>query len=80
MGDSDSGEGRKPNMKRFFFGLQGGQNTDDPHGLLYADDLEAFRAAERLAAELSHARPTLRGNTCVVIAPRGGDDIYCVSI
>ncbi len=67
-------------MKRFFFGLQGGQNTDDPHGLLYANDLEAFRAAEKLAAELSHARPNLRGNTCVVIAPRGADDLYCISI
>jgi hypothetical protein len=80
MGDSDSGEGRKPAMKRFFFGLQGGQNTDDPHGLLYADDLRAFQAAEKLAAELSYARPNLRGNTCVVIAPRGVDDLYCVSI
>jgi hypothetical protein len=67
-------------MKRFFFSLQGRQNTEDPSGLLYADDLGAFRAAERLARELSHARPTLRGNTCVVIAPRGADDLYCVSI
>jgi hypothetical protein len=67
-------------MKRFFFGLQGGQNTDDEHGLLYGNDLQAFRAAERLAAELSHARPALRGNTCVVVAPSGAEGFYCVSI
>jgi hypothetical protein len=67
-------------MMRFFFDLQGGQNTDDPHGLLYADDLEVFRAAERLAAELSRARPNLRGNTWVVVVRGGADDLYCVSI
>lgn len=70
----------EPAMKRFFFGLQGGQNTDDKHGLLYGNDLQAFWAAERLAAELSHARPALQGNTSVVVAPRGAEDLYCVSI
>lgn len=63
-------------MKRFFFGLQGRQNTDDKHGLLYDDDLQAFWAAERLAAQLSHARPVLQGNTCVVVAPRDVEDLY----
>jgi len=58
-------------MKRFFFDLQGGQNTDDLNGLLCASDLQAFRVAERLAAELSDLRPTLRGNTCVVIGRMG---------
>ncbi len=29
--------------KRFFFNLQGTQNINDPLGLLYASDLEAFR-------------------------------------
>ena len=67
-------------MKRFFFGLQGGQNTDDKHGLLYGNDLQAFWAAERLAKELSHARPVLQGNTCVVVAPWGVEDLYCISI
>jgi hypothetical protein len=67
-------------MKRFFFGLQGGQNIDDKHGLLYGNDLQAFRAAERMAAELSHVRPALRGNTSVVVAPRGVEDLYCISI
>jgi hypothetical protein len=67
-------------MKRFFFGLQGGQNTDDKHGLLYGNDLQAFRAGKRLAAELSHVRPALQGNTCVVVTPRGVEDLYCISI
>jgi hypothetical protein len=58
-------------MNRFFFGLQGGQNTDDKHGLLYGNGLQAFRAAERLASELSHLRPVLRGNTCVLVARKG---------
>ena len=67
-------------MKRFFFGLQGAQNTEDLLGLLYANDLAAFRAAEKLATELSGARPDLRGNTCVVIARNGADNLYCISI
>jgi hypothetical protein len=49
-------------MKRFFFDLQGAQNTNDPLGLFYESDLEAFRAAQRLARDLSTARPQLRGN------------------
>ncbi len=44
-------------MRRFFFNLQGAQNTSDLAGLLYAGDLEAFRAAQRLARDLSTARP-----------------------
>ncbi len=67
-------------MRRFFFNLQGAQNTSDPAGLLYAGDLEAFRAAQRLARDLSTARPQLRGNTCVVIAKKEIDDLYFISI
>ena len=67
-------------MKRFFFNLQGAQDTNDPFGLLYAGDLEAFRAAQRLAADLSKARPHLRGNTSVVIARKDVDDLYLISI
>jgi hypothetical protein len=55
-------------MKRFFFNLQGTQNINDPLGLWYATDLEAFQAAQRLASDLSKVRPNLHGNTCVVIA------------
>jgi hypothetical protein len=54
-------------MGRYYFGLQGAQNTCDPGGVAFENDLEAFRAASRLAAELAAARPKLRGNTCVVL-------------
>lgn len=67
-------------MKRFFFNLQGAQNTADPFGLFYESDLEAFRAAQRLARDLSMARPQLRGNTCVVIAKKEIGDLYFISI
>jgi hypothetical protein len=67
-------------MRRFYFGLQGKQNVDDRYGMLFQDDLQAFRAGQRLATELSQVRPNLHGNTCVVIAPKGVDYHYCVSI
>jgi hypothetical protein len=50
-------------MKRFFFNLEGAQNINDPLGLVYAGDLEAFQAAQRLARDLSKVRPQLHGNT-----------------
>ena len=40
-------------MGRFFFDLQGAQNANDPTGLVFETELEAFRAAQRLATELS---------------------------
>jgi hypothetical protein len=67
-------------MKRFFFNLQGAQNTNDPAGLLYAGDLEAFQAGQGLARDLCQWRPHLHGNTCVVIARKDADDLYFVSI
>jgi hypothetical protein len=67
-------------MKRFFFNLQGAQNTSDPVGLLYSTDLEAFRAAQNLASELFKTRPHLHGNTWVVIARKEADDLYFVGI
>jgi hypothetical protein len=47
---------------------------------VYAGELEAFRAAQRLADDLSKARPNLHGNTCVAVARRDADDLYLVSI
>ena len=67
-------------MKRFFFNLQGTQNTTDPVGLLYDSDKDAFRAAQRLARDLSQLRPHLHGNTCVVITREDADDLYSVSV
>jgi hypothetical protein len=67
-------------MKRFFFNLRGTQNTTDPVGLLYDSDLNAFRAAQTLAHDLSQVRPRLHGNTCVVIQRKDADDLYVISI
>jgi hypothetical protein len=54
-------------MGRFFFDLQGAQNARDPTGLPFESELDAFRAAQRLAAELWKTRPEAR--QCL----RGGD-------
>lgn len=67
-------------MRRFYFGLQGEQNVDDRNGALFENDLQAFRAGQRLASELCDIRPNLHGNTCVMIAAKGIDYRYCVSI
>ena len=67
-------------MARFFFDLQGAQNANDPTGLPFETELDAFRAAQRLAAELSSARHNLRGSTCVVVTQRGVGDTYYVSV
>lgn len=42
-------------MARFYFNLAGKQNVDDPGGLAFEDELQAFRAAERLAKDLASA-------------------------
>jgi Domain of unknown function (DUF6894) len=67
-------------MGRFFFDLQGAQNANDPTGLAFETELDAFRAAQRLAAELSSTRPNLRGSTCVVVTRKGVGDVYYVSV
>ncbi len=67
-------------MGRFFFNLQGEQNVHDPAGLSFESELDAFRAAQRLARELSGARPALRGNTYVVVTRKGSGDAYYVSV
>jgi hypothetical protein len=67
-------------MGRYYFDLQGAQNANDSGGLAFESDVEAFRAAKRLARELAAARPNLRGNTCVVLTRKGADDIYWISV
>ncbi len=59
-------------MRRFFFDLQGTQNASDPTGSAFETELDAFRAAQRLAAELSSTRPDLRGSTWVVVGSEAG--------
>ncbi len=48
-------------MVRFYFNLRGTQNVDDPCGLTFENELQAFYAAERLAKDLPSAQPSLRG-------------------
>ena len=67
-------------MARFFFDLEGAQNANDPTGLPFETELAAFRAAERLAAELWSSRPSLRGNTWVVVTRKKDGDAYYVSL
>jgi hypothetical protein len=67
-------------MKRFFFDLCGGQETKDPVGLPFETELQAFRAAVRLAVELGSARPMLQNNTSVVVSRCDADDLFCVSV
>jgi len=67
-------------MGRFFFDLQGTQNANDPTGLVFETELDAFRAAQRLAAELSSTRPDLRGSTWVVVTRKSDGDAYYVSV
>jgi hypothetical protein len=67
-------------MGRYYFGLQGGQNTNDSGGIAFETDLEAFEAAKRLAAELATARPNLRGNTYVILTRKDAEDIYCIGV
>lgn len=67
-------------MARYYFGLQGAQNTEDSFGLAFETDLQAFEAARRLAAELATARPALKGNTCVVLTRRGAEDICYIGL
>jgi hypothetical protein len=56
--------------------LQGSQNTNDPAGLLYAGDLEAFRAVQKLVyGPPPVARKYLRGDREKEIG-----DLYFISI
>jgi hypothetical protein len=68
-------------MRRFFFDLQGAQNANDPAGLQFETDLDAFRAAQRLAAEIGGTRPQLCGNTWIAVMSRKTDgEAFYVSV
>jgi hypothetical protein len=72
---------RGASVRRFYFGLDGGQRVHDPHGCAYPDPHAAFRAAQRLACEIAELRPELRGNTCIIVTERDRPgDLYCVPV
>ncbi|MDA9481258.1 hypothetical protein XI07_04265 [Bradyrhizobium sp. CCBAU 11445] len=67
-------------MLRFYFNLEGSQNVEDPFGLAFETELQAFHAAQCLASDLAIAQPALRGTTWVVVARRDRDEAYYVSV
>lgn len=67
-------------MARFYFNLEGKHNVDDPGGLAFENELQAFRAAQRLANDLASAQPPLRGTTCVVVTRNDRGESYYVSV
>jgi hypothetical protein len=67
-------------MIRFYFNLEGGRNVEDPCGLGFEDELQAFRAAQRLATELASAQPQLQGTTCVVVTRKDREEAYYVGV
>lgn len=67
-------------MLRFYFDLVGKQNVDDPCGLAFENELQAYRAAERLAAELAIAQPTLRGTKMLVVRRKDSAEEYYISV
>ncbi|MGY4627077.1 DUF6894 family protein [Bradyrhizobium sp. USDA 4486] len=67
-------------MLRFYFSLAGQQNVEDPFGLAFENELQAFRAAERFAKDLANTQPSLRGTTSVVVTRKDRDEMYLISI
>lgn len=67
-------------MARFFFGLCGTENVSDPGGLVFEHEIDAFRAAQRLAEELASSRPHLRENTWVVVSRNDSASAYYLSL
>lgn len=67
-------------MLRFYFDLVGKQNIDDPCGLAFENELQAYRAAERLAAELAIAQRSLRGATMFVVRRKDRGEEYYIAV
>ncbi|RXH38732.1 hypothetical protein XH99_00275 [Bradyrhizobium nanningense] len=67
-------------MARFYFNLEGKQNVDDPGGLAFENEPQAFRAAQRLATDLASVKPALRGKTCVVVTRKDRLESYYLSV
>ncbi|WP_430642541.1 DUF6894 family protein [Bradyrhizobium frederickii] len=67
-------------MARFYFNLECKHNVADPGGLAFESELQAFRAAQRLANDLASAQPPLRGTTCVVVTRNDRGESYYVSV
>lgn len=64
-------------MKRFF-DLEGERNVSDSGGLIFPDELDALRAALRLAKELADSRPDLKGKASIVVTSK--DERKCCQV
>jgi len=67
-------------IKRYFFGLVGSKNLDDPLGLAFGSPVAAFRWATQLAEYLAEVQPELRGCASVIVTQSGSPDTYYVGI
>ena len=67
-------------MKRFLFNVCGACTVDDELGIRFDTELQAFRAAQRMARELAHVRPSLRGRAWIALTREGSEEAYCVGI
>jgi hypothetical protein len=68
-------------VRRFYFRLEGTEQVVDRNGSLFADPVEAFKAAQKLARDVAEVRPDLRENTSIIVTERDRpNDLYCVSI
>jgi hypothetical protein len=67
-------------MKRFFFNLCGAIEVNDRLGIRFETSLQAFRAAQTIARDLSDARPCLRGKAWLALACEDSEDAYYLGI
>ena len=66
--------------ERFYFGLAGSYSLEDPSGLPFESELAAFRSAEKLAEQISAARPALCGKVSVVVSRQNSVEEFFVSV
>ena len=63
-------------MKRFFFHLCARRDVEDRCGMLFEDDLQAFRAAQKLARAILKVRPALSGKAWISLTNDLSGDVY----
>jgi hypothetical protein len=67
-------------MKRSFFHLCAPRDVEDRCGILFENELQAFRAAQKLAGAIAKVRPGLSGKAWISLTNDRSADTYCVSV
>lgn len=67
-------------MKRFFFHLCAPRDVEDRCGMLFDNELQAFRAAQKLARAIAMVRPALSGKAWISLTNDRSADAYCVGV